>query len=34
MDVTRLDSVGEEDAERLDKYFRAHRRLAGREEAS
>ncbi|MCS3629018.1 hypothetical protein GGP53_002897 [Salinibacter ruber] len=27
MDVTRLDSVGEEDADRLNKYLRAHRRL-------
>ncbi len=27
MDVTRLDSVGAEDAERLDKYLRAHRYL-------
>ena len=34
MDVTRLDSVGEEDAERLDKYLRAHRRLTGRKETS
>jgi len=34
MDVTRLDSVGAEDAERLDKYLRAHRRLTGRKETS
>lgn len=27
MDVTRLDSVGEEDADRLNKYLRVHRRL-------
>lgn len=27
MDVTRLESVGEKDAERLAKYRRAHRRL-------
>ncbi|MCS3715470.1 hypothetical protein GGP64_003324 [Salinibacter ruber] len=33
MDVTRLDSVGEEDAERLDKYLRAHRHLTDGERA-
>jgi (p)ppGpp synthase/HD superfamily hydrolase len=36
MDVTRLDSVGEGDAESLDKYLRAHRYLGekSREEKS
>jgi hypothetical protein len=34
MDVTRLDSVGAEDAERLDKYLRAYRQLTGRKETS
>jgi hypothetical protein len=34
MDVTRLDSVGAEDAERLNKYLRAHRRLTDGEEKS
>jgi len=29
MDVTRLDTVTEEDAERLAKYKRAHRKLTG-----
>ncbi len=33
MDVTRLDSVGAEDAERLDKYLRAHRHLTDGEGA-
>ncbi len=34
MDVTRLDSVGAEDAERLDKYLWAYRQLTGRKETS
>ena len=34
MDVTRLDSVGEEDIRRPGRCPRTHRRLAGREEAS
>lgn len=29
MDVTRLDTIGDEDVERLAKYLRAHRRLTG-----
>lgn len=29
MDVTRLDSIGDEDAARLAKYLRAYRRLTG-----
>ncbi len=33
MDVTRLDSVGAEDAERLDKYLWAHRHLTDGERA-
>ncbi|MCS3708094.1 (p)ppGpp synthase/HD superfamily hydrolase [Salinibacter ruber] len=34
MDVTRLDSVGAEDAERVDKYLRAHHWLTDGEEKS
>ncbi len=34
MDVTRLDSVGEGDAERLDKYLWAHHWLTDGEEKS